>query len=78
MALTLIRTKAYLNLGCEPSNIHDAASVTKRREEAKVGDFLIRLFTYGAVPFLTWIAAHFPAISHTISKLLQSGLSASK
>ena len=42
------------------------------------GDFFVRLFTYGAVPFLTWMAAQFPAISQTVSKLLQSGLSASK
>lgn len=42
------------------------------------GDFFFRLFTYGAVPFLTWVAAQFPAIGHTVSKLLQSGLSTSK
>ena len=38
-------------------------------------DFFWRLFGFGAIPFLTWLASQFPAVSNLVSRLLQSGLS---
>ena len=42
------------------------------------GDFFRRLLAFGAVPFLTWLASQFPAVSSFIGRLLQSGLATAK
>ena len=42
------------------------------------GAFYLRLASFGAVPVLTWLVSQFPALSSSLSRLFQSGMTFAK
>ena len=52
--------------------------VTATRANELGWDFYLRILSFGAIPFLTWLAYQFPDVGNTIYSLVQPGSSAFK
>jgi hypothetical protein len=47
--------------------------ITDKRPNELGWDFFIKVFSLGAVPFLTWVVYNYPEIGSTLFKLVQPG-----